>query len=153
VFQVFKEAMRPFPPAPVLSRQAIKKINLGEGHIIPAETSIIISACTAHRDPRHFPDSENFDPGRFSPQNSVGLHPYSYIPFGLGRRMCVGHVLVTIETKTILSTVLRRYRVTEIEGGIEGLAENLKMSFAISPAKGFRIKSLPRSHPSQMCVT
>ena len=150
VFQVFKEAMRLLPPTPVHFREAIKEINLGHGHIIPEGTNIIISAYNTHRDPRHFPDPEKFEPERFSPENSVGRHPYAYTPFGLGRRMCVGHVFATNEAKTILSTVLRRYRVTELEGGIKGLEENLKMSFIVSPEKGLRVKLLPRSHPSHM---
>jgi len=62
-------------------------------------------------------------------------------------------VFATMEAKTILSTVLRRYRVTEIEGGIKGLEENLYMSFVVKPTKGFRVKLLPRSHPSHICVT
>jgi len=153
VFQVLKEALRLFPPAPVHFRQAFKEIDLGNGHIIPAGTNIFISNYTVHRDPRHFPDPEKFDPDRFSPQNSAGRHSYAYIPFGIGRRMCVGHVFATMEIKTILSTVLRRYRVTEIEGGIKGFEETLKLSFVTTPANGIRVKLLPRSHPSHICVT
>ena len=153
VFQVLKEAMRLFPPVPLHSREANKEIDLGNGHIIPAGTNIFMSVYTIHRDPRHFPDPEKFDPERFSPQNSVGRHPYAYTPFGIGRRMCVGHVYATMEAKTILSTVLRRYRVTEIEGGIKGLEETMKMSFVISPGNGIRVKLLPRSHPSHIHVT
>ena len=153
VFQVLKEALRMFPPVPVHFREAIKEIDLGHGHIIPAGTNIFMSVYTVHRDPRHFPDPEKFYPDRFSPQNSVGRHPYAYTPFGIGRRMCVGHVFATMEAKTILSTVLRRYRVTEIEGGIKGLEESLKMYFVMTPANGIRVKLLPRSHPSHIRVT
>ena len=142
-----------FPPIPVVFRQAITEIDLGNGHIIPAGANILLSSYVAQRDPRHFPDPEKFDPERFSPQNSVGRHPYAYTPFGVGRRMCVGYMFAHMEAKTILSTVLRRYRVTEIEGGIKGLEETLKMSIVVSPEKGFRVKLLPRSHPSHMCVT
>jgi cytochrome P450 len=130
----------------------MKEIDLGHGHIIPAGANIFMSVYTVHRDPRHFPDPEKFDPERFSPQKSVGRHPYAYIPFGLGRRMCVGHVFATMEAKTILSTVLRRYRITEVEGGIKGIEETLKLSLVMSPANGIRLKMLPRSHPSHMCV-
>jgi cytochrome P450 len=153
VFQVLKEAMRLFPPIPVHSREAITEIDLGNGHIIPAGTTIFTLVYNVHRDPRHFPDPEKFDPERFSPQNNVDRHPYAYIPFGLGRRMCVGHVFATVEAKTILSTVLRRFRVTEIEGGIKGLQETLKLAFVMTPANGIRVKLLPRSHPSHICVT
>ena len=119
MFQVLKEATRLFPPIPVFSRQAVKEKDLGHGHINPAETNKFMSVYTIHRDPRHFPDPEKFDPERFSPQNSVGRHPYVYTPFGIGRRMCVGHVFTNIEAKTILYTVLRRYRLTKIEGRID----------------------------------
>jgi cytochrome P450 len=153
VFQVFKEAMRLFPPIPVHSRQATKDTDLGHGYIIPAGTNIFMSVYNLHRDPKHFPDPEKFDPERFTPQNSEGRHPYAYTPFGIGRRMCVGHVFATMEAKTILSTVLRRYRVTEIEGGVKGLEQTLKMTFVMSPANGIRVKLLPRSHPSHMYVT
>ena len=121
VFQVFKEAMRLFPPVPLHYRQPIKEIDLGHVYITPAGANIVMSAYSVHRDPRHFPDPEKIGPERFSPQNSVGRDPYAYTPFGIGRRMCVGHVFATMEVKTILSTVLRRYRVTEIEGCIKAL--------------------------------
>jgi cytochrome P450 len=145
--------MRLFPPLPVHYRQVIKELDLGHGHIIPAGTNIIMSAYTAHRDPRHFPDPEKFDPERFSSQNSVGRHPYAYIPFGIDRRNFVGYLFATMGVKAILSTVLRRYCITEIEGGIKGLEETLKLSFVLSPANGIRVKFLPRSHPSHIGVT
>jgi cytochrome P450 len=148
VFQVLKEAMRLFPPSPVVFREAIKEIDLGNGHIIPVGANIFVSVYNVHRDPKHFPNPEEFDPERFSPQNNVGRHPYAYIPFGIGRRMCVGRVYATMEAKTILSTVLRRYHVTEIVGGIKGIEETLKISFAMTPSNGIPVKMLPRTHPS-----
>jgi cytochrome P450 len=67
VFQVVKEAIRLFPPAPVHGREAINEIYLGDGHILPKEATIIMSVYNVHRDPTHFPDPEMFDPERFSP--------------------------------------------------------------------------------------
>jgi len=151
VFQVFKEAMRLFPTVPLHFRAAFKENDRGHANIIPAGTNIVMSAYNAHRDPRHFLDPEKMDPERFSTQNSAGQYPYAHTPFGIGRRMCVGHVFAIMEAKTILSNVLRRYRVIEIEGGIKGLQENLKASFVVSPVKSIRLKLLRRSHPSHMC--
>jgi cytochrome P450 len=153
VFQVLKEALRLFPPSPLLFRKAQKEIDLGNGHIIPAESTIFMSLYNVHRDPRHFPDPEKFDPERFSPEKSVGRHPYAYMPFGIGRRMCVGHMFATMEAKTILSTVLRRYCITEIEGGMKGLQETMKLSVVMAPTNGIRVKLLPRSHPSHIGET
>jgi len=142
-----------FPQVPLHFREAIKEIHLGHGHIIPAGTNIFMSPYSVHRDPRQFPDPKKFHSERFSPQKSVGRHPYAYIPLGIGRRVCVGHVFGTMKAKTILSTVLKRYRFTETEGGIKSLEENLKMPFVVSSVNGIPVKLLPRSHPSHICVT
>jgi cytochrome P450 len=131
-------------------REAINEIELGDGHILPKGATIVMPTYTIHRDPMYFSDPERFDPERFAPQNSVGRHPYAYIPFGLGRRICAGHVYAIMESKTIVSTVMRRYCITEIEGGIKGLDEKLKMSFLMTPTNGIRVKLLPRSHPSHI---
>jgi hypothetical protein len=62
-------------------------------------------------------------------------------------------MFATMEAKTILSTVLRRYCITEIEGGMKGLQETMKLSIVMAPTNGIRVKLLPRSHPSHIGET
>lgn len=57
---------------------------------IPAGTCIYISLDGLHKDPKYFPDPDNFDPYRFSDERKQDIVPYTYMPFGEGPRNCIG---------------------------------------------------------------
>lgn len=61
---------------------------LADGKVLPKDCIIFISPFLAHRDPKHFPEPEVFDPERFT--NERSWEPYSYIPFSAGPRSCIG---------------------------------------------------------------
>jgi cytochrome P450 len=138
--QVIKEALRLFPPIPYLFRKVEQETDLGNGFVLPAGCYSMVVTYTTHRNPEYFPDPERFDPDRFSPENCLGRHPYAYIPFGAGRRMCVAYKFGVMEAKTMLSTILRRFHVVEAVGGISALVNNLESGVVLKPAKGFNIR-------------
>jgi cytochrome P450 len=115
VQQVLKEAMRLYPPVPMMSRQAVADAQLGE-HIIRAGTSVLIPIYAIHRHAKRWEDPDAFDPTRFAPERETQLARYQYMPFGAGPRICIGMAFAMIEAAAILATLLQHARFATVEG-------------------------------------
>jgi cytochrome P450 len=87
--QVFKEAMRLYPPAYIAGRQALRGVEI-DGYLVPKGWAVLLAPYTLHRREDCFPEPETFDPERFTPQREKQLPRYAYLPFGAGPRICIG---------------------------------------------------------------
>ena len=107
--QVIKEAMRLYPPVPIMTRQTVTETSLG-GHTLPVGTSVMMSIYAIQRHAKRWPRAHEFDPTRFSPENDAKMPRYQYMPFGAGPRICIGMPFAMIESTAILATLLQHAR-------------------------------------------
>ncbi len=110
---VLQESMRLYPPAWVISRQAIGEDEIG-GYPIPTGSAVIVSPYMMHRNPIYWENAERFDPTRFL--NPQWRPHFSYFPFGGGSRQCIGMNFALMEAQLVLATVAQSYRLKLAEG-------------------------------------
>jgi len=103
------EVLRLHPPLVTLQRRVKSDFHV-QGHVIPAGDTIAISPYVTHRNPEYFSDPERFDPARTYPD-----HVFAYIPFGGGRRKCVGNAFALLQVKSIFCALLARYEFALVD--------------------------------------
>jgi cytochrome P450 len=110
---VISEALRLYPPAWTIERDALADDSVA-GVAIPAGSLVAVPPYLVHRHAEFWPDPAGFDPGRFvlaDDGSSAEQARYAYIPFGGGRRACVGQAFAELETGLVLAAVAQRYRL------------------------------------------
>jgi cytochrome P450 len=105
---VFKEALRLYPPITFIPRVAAENTVIGTKKI-KRGTMVMISPWAIHRHQKLWPNPDAFDPDRFSAQREHEIVAGSYIPFGSGPRVCVGAAFATTEATLILARLMRRF--------------------------------------------
>lgn len=106
---VVDEALRLYPPSFVIVRQAIGEDRV-EGVDVPAGSLIMIAPWVLHRHPLLWDDPERFDPTRFLP-GAPAPDRFSYLPFGVGPRTCIGAAFALTELVLVLAILLRSFRI------------------------------------------
>jgi cytochrome P450 family 135 len=100
------------------------------GFRYPPGVVLLASAYLIHRDPDIYPDPQAFRPERFL-HTSPGT--YTWIPFGGGRRRCLGASFAIQEMKAVLAATLRHYELTAATPVPEATR---RRSITFSPAGG-----------------
>ncbi|XP_071379180.1 cytochrome P450 3A30-like [Centroberyx affinis] len=133
---VVNESLRLYPPVARLDRVAKSTVEIN-GITIPKDTVVMIPVYAMHRDPDLWPDPEEFKPDRFSKENKQSIDPYTYLPFGVGPRNCIGMRFALVMVKLALVEILQNYsfsvcKETEIPlrmnpAGLVGPLEPIKL--------------------------
>jgi cytochrome P450 len=105
---VFREVLRLYPPVSFITRVATADDVLGS-ETIRAGSMIVISPWLIHRHRSFWKEPELFQPGRFSPAREKSIQPGTYLPFGVGPRVCTGASFATTESTLILAALCRRF--------------------------------------------
>jgi cytochrome P450 len=106
---IVKEAMRLYPPAYGVGREAIEECEIG-GFRVPAKSQLFMFQWVMHRDPRYFEDPTEFRPDRWTESFTNALPKYAYFPFGGGPRACIGNYFAMMEIVLVLATIGQRFR-------------------------------------------
>ncbi|NXA70910.1 CP4FN protein, partial [Mohoua ochrocephala] len=131
-----KESLRLHPPVTAVSRRCTEDVPLRDGRVIPKGMAwpgcpqchyppssavpkvaipippgviCLMSIYGTHHNPDLWPEPEVFNPLRFSPENSKGRSPSSFIPFSAGPRNCIGQSFAMAEMKVVVALTLSRF--------------------------------------------
>lgn len=112
---IISESLRKWPPAPQTDRSCTKDYDLkvSEGRTLKIKKGdlIYLPIYGIQHDPNYFENPEKFDPSRFSDENKVKINPGTYLPFGIGPRVCIGSRFALMEAKLLLFNVLSKFTI------------------------------------------
>ncbi|KAF8006774.1 hypothetical protein BT93_K0936 [Corymbia citriodora subsp. variegata] len=141
---VVKETLRLHPPVPLLlPRNALKDANF-MGFDIPKDTQVFVNVWGIGRDPDSWEDPLAFKPERFLESNiDYKGQNFELIPFGSGRRICVGISLADRVVHLGLATLLYHFD-WELGDGLTPETLDMRERVGISLRKLHPLKVIPK---------
>ncbi|XP_077520116.1 uncharacterized protein LOC144129934 [Amblyomma americanum] len=103
---------------------------------LPKGTTVMANLRAVHMSPQYWKDPEEFNPSRFLNEDGSALlpKPDQLIPFGVGKRMCPGETMATVEIFLYLTTILQAFNVLPEEGqSIDLSSETTALRLAQNP--------------------
>jgi len=107
---VFAEALRLYPPAWAVGREAKEAFELG-GVEIPAGAILLMSPYIVQRSAQWFQNPERFNPERWTPEAREERPKFAYFPFGGGVRVCIGERFAWMEGILAMAALAQRWKL------------------------------------------
>lgn len=110
IFEILRKrtSFRAFPRV-CTKDYTIKDDETGKSFITKKETSVFVPFGVIQMNPKYFPDPEKFDPYRLSEENKQKIVSGSFVPFGIGPRMCIGSRYALLEAKLLTFYILSKF--------------------------------------------
>lgn len=125
---VLQEALRLYPPLPLIARVAGRATEVA-GLPVPKGSIAFVAPWLVHRHTAHWEAPDEFRPARFLP-GAPPPPPFSYLPFGLGPRQCVGEAFAMRAAMQAIATLARRFRLRPLPGPAVVPAAGLTLTLA-----------------------
>ena len=100
-----RESLRKYSNVPTVVRLASESCDVGSYHI-PKGSTIMVNMQGVHHNPKFWPEPLTYKPER----HLEPYKPYTFLPFVEGPRMCIGQYLSFLESKCVLTMLLRKYK-------------------------------------------
>ncbi|KAH8388331.1 hypothetical protein KR093_004285 [Drosophila rubida] len=145
--QVISEVLRKWPPSLSVDRECNKDITYevdGQAIEIKKGDCVFLPNCALQYDAKYFENPSKFDPERFSDENKHKINPFTYFPFGLGKRNCIGSRYALLKAKALIYYMLRDFRIEPAAKSSIPL-DLMSAGLQVKPKDGFWIQLVARA--------
>ncbi|XP_071088247.1 cytochrome P450 2U1-like [Haliotis cracherodii] len=111
------------------------------GYTFPKGANVILMLDSVLQDPDVWGDPDNFRPGRFLDDTGKIVKKEEFIPFSLGRRVCLGESMARMELFLFLTTMIQRFKFVPVDGQMPSLDGIMGLTHSPRP---FLMKAIPR---------
>jgi len=137
---VFREALRLYPPVPMMVREASKPTIFRQRRV-PQGAQIVLSPWHLHRHERIWDNPDGFDPARWQDPATKTAQRDGYMPFSAGPRVCTGAGFAMIEGVVLLAQLVGQFHFAPVEGQVPVPAAHL----TVRAQGGISLRITPRT--------
>uniref|UniRef100_A0A671PW08 24-hydroxycholesterol 7-alpha-hydroxylase-like n=1 Tax=Sinocyclocheilus anshuiensis TaxID=1608454 RepID=A0A671PW08_9TELE len=108
------EAIRLRAPG-AITRKVVRPLKL-QNYVIPPGDLLMLSPYWAHRNPKYFPDPEDFKPERWEKADlEKNVHLEGFVAFGGGKNQCPGRWYAVMELHMFVALILYKFEFTPLD--------------------------------------
>ncbi|XP_062132038.1 cytochrome P450 9c1 [Drosophila sulfurigaster albostrigata] len=145
---VISESLRKWPPAIVVDRMCGADFELRDEQDellvkLRKDELVHIPIVALHHDPDNFEEPEEFRPERFDDEHKHEIRPFTYLPFGIGQRSCIGNRMALMEVKSLIYQLVLRFQLLPGERTTQDMLSSI-VGFRLEPRELFWCRFEPR---------